>query len=812
MRARWHQSILVRAGLALLALLLLFGAISVGINLIYNQARAEQTTEERLSQLLDTVESTASIACFTQDEILAQELISGLLRNSEVLAVAVEADNQPLAHLSRSPSEDISVSANTAAGNLDDQILVREIYSPFSPQMRVGRILLTPNQALIKANLQRETRIAMLQTALQTLLAMLAFAAAILMLIIRPITAISDRLHRMNAAEGERIPIPAGHQGSEIGLLVQDVNRLADRLVETLEEERRLRIQHAVDEQRYHAIFNNAETGLFIIDDRGYLSSWNPAFARLMELPPEAETLAQRSLFELAWSEQGRFTELLLGCIDTDQSRSAELGYRLKDDSQRWLSMVLTPIADESIQGVIYDVTQHLEAERSAKRSAVTDRATGLANQLGLEQQAKELAQACDLHEGGGFALVLLNLDNFTRISEGLDPVASNAILQEAAKRLCSNVKGSDLVARISECQFALLLAEIQRALDVEHIMERALHALQQPLVVASSTVKLQVSEGIALYPQDTNASITTLIQHANLALSHGGSGQLRRMRFFNPGLARLAEDRYRLETALHQAIELDQFVLFYQPIVDIAQGRLVGAEALIRWKHPQRGLVPPDSFIPLAEETGFINEMGLWVLEQAGHQLAAWKRAGLERYLSVNISAHQIPSQLTPEYLEDLAQRLSFEPSRLGLEITEGVLIGDVGEVQTWLEAVRDRGFLVYLDDFGTGYSSLSYLKRFRVDRLKIDKSFIRDLSNDLSDQALVQAVMSIAHSFELEVIAEGVEDPRQVRLLRDMGCRYAQGYVFSPPVAIEAFTEVSERILKLFDAIAMETLASDT
>ena len=205
MRARWHQSILVRAGLALLALLLLFGAITVGINLSYNQARAEQTTEERLSQLLDTVESTASIACFTQDEILAQELIAGLLRNSEVLSVAVEADDQPLASLNRGANE------GTLAEASSTPILVREIYSPFSPQMRVGRILLTPNQALIKANLQRETRIAMLQTALQTLLAMLAFAAAILMLIIRPITAISDRLHRkLGRWKSDQLPNGSG--------------------------------------------------------------------------------------------------------------------------------------------------------------------------------------------------------------------------------------------------------------------------------------------------------------------------------------------------------------------------------------------------------------------------------------------------------------------------------------------------------------------------------------------------------------------------------------------------------------------------
>jgi EAL domain-containing protein (putative c-di-GMP-specific phosphodiesterase class I) len=316
--------------------------------------------------------------------------------------------------------------------------------------------------------------------------------------------------------------------------------------------------------------------------------------------------------------------------------------------------------------------------------------------------------------------------------------------------------------------------------------------------------VKLQVSVGIALYPNDTDRSIEKLIHNANLALSNAGVGNGgSRMRFFDPDLARLAEEKHRLENDLRWAIRDHQLILFFQPIVDLDQGRLVGAEALIRWQHPQRGLIPPDAFIPLAEEAGLIGDMGLWVLESAGRQLAAWRREGRELYLSVNVSARQIPDELPPGLLLDLANRLGFAPTSLALEITEGVLISDVGGVQAWLDAVRAIGFPVYLDDFGTGYASLSYLKRFSVDRLKVDRSFVRDIATNQGDHALVEAMTAMARSFGMEVIAEGVEDRYHIRLLSAMGCRYAQGYLFSPPVPIASFHEASEHIPALFESL---------
>lgn len=795
MRLQWHHSILFRTGLILVIVFLLLGAVTVGVSLHYNRARALESSTLRLSQLLDTVESSASVACFTSDETLANELAVGLLKTSEVRAVSIRAGEHELAHRRRDHRPRDTESPT-------DGMLVRDIYSPFDPALQVGQILLTPNRAVIREAMQRSLRVATLQLALQLILVACAVMVAVLLQVIRPIQAISDRLHLMDAARGERLTAPAGHRSSEIGLLVADVNRLADRLVQALDEERALRIQREIDERRYHAIFQNAETGIFILDADGHLTSWNPAFARLLQLPSAAPTQVVLSLPDLEWAEPAQLADLLLSCSSGQTATAADLRYRSHAGTDRWLNIVLTPLGDHSLQGVVHDVTEHKAAEESALRLAVTDRLTGVANRLGLEQRLHELVLAYGLNQIAGFALVLIDFDDFRRVNEGFGLPAGDEILAEATRRLCACVKGSDVVARLGADQFALGLSNVKRGLEAERVAQRVLESLRQHYFLAGSPLKLSVSLGIAIYPQDAGPDLPGLLQHAELALSSAKSAGGNGFHFFDPLLAIAARQRRQLENDLRQAIREEQFVLYYQPIVDLVEARLVGAEVLIRWRHPERGLVAPDDFIPLAEETGLINEIGLWVLEVAGWQLAAWQRAGSELYLSLNVSARQIPKGLPPRVLQDAAQRLGFTPGSLALEITEGILLSEFGGAQGWLSAVRELGFPVYLDDFGTGYSSLSYLKRFAVDRLKIDKSFVRDIPHNASDRALVEAVVAMAQSLSIEVVAEGVEDQDHVRVLRALGCRFAQGYYFSRPVPIEEFAAAAERIAPLLAA----------
>jgi EAL domain-containing protein (putative c-di-GMP-specific phosphodiesterase class I) len=266
--------------------------------------------------------------------------------------------------------------------------------------------------------------------------------------------------------------------------------------------------------------------------------------------------------------------------------------------------------------------------------------------------------------------------------------------------------------------------------------------------------------------------------------------------------MAEAAERRRALETDMQLALRRHEFELFLQPIIDLDGRRLAGAEALIRWHHHEKGMIYPDAFIPLAEETGLIVDIGLWCLDAACRQLALWQSAHRDLYISLNVSARQIPEGLPVATLLEAVLRHGVEPSRLVIEITEGVLLEDVTRAQSWLGELRRDGFGIYLDDFGTGYSSLSYLKRFPVDTVKIDKSFIHDLTRNASDRGLVEAIIAMAKSLRLNVIAEGVEDAGQLAQLVDMGCGCVQGYYFSPPVPAADFDAVAERIDALLRA----------
>ncbi|MFD2110633.1 putative bifunctional diguanylate cyclase/phosphodiesterase [Thiorhodococcus fuscus] len=790
-RLSWHRSILFRTASTLVVLFLFLGVLALTVTFELNQSRAEEASIARLDQLLDTVESTASVACFAKDEVLATELANGLLKNAEVLAVDIFAGDEKLTGRRRAGAP-----RSNTSDVLDEPPLVRDVFSPFSPDLRVGQIRLRPNRALIEQSMRSELQLATIQTAVLLALVALAVVAVVLLQVVRPIKKISDGLHRMDATHGERLPTPLHHKSSEIGFLVEDVNLLADDLVRALDKERNLRIQREMDERRYHAIFQNVETGIFIIDREGLLTSWNPAFARLLRLSIETQPEQPIAILDLGWKEPIALAETLLNCLNSGSSVSRDLAHQRADEDDTWFSMVLTPIGNGSFQGVIHDVTEHKQAEESAKRLAVTDPLTGLANRLGLERRLADLVERCGQPHALGFSLILVDFDDFTRINDSYGLALGDDILKETASRLSACVKNTDLIARLGADQFAVALSNLHCGLDIECVAKRIQQRLQPPFLITGSPVLLHASLGIAIYPQDTNEGASGLLHHAELALAHAKEKGGNLMQFFDPLLALAIEERRRLESELRRAIREREFVLFYQPIVDLVQNRLVGAEALIRWRHPERGLVPPDDFIPLAEESGLIGEIGLWALEVASEQLAQWRKHETQLYLSLNVSARQIPDGLPPETLFETARRHGFAPESLALEITEGVLLSDLGSAAQWLEEIREQGFPVYLDDFGTGYSSLSYLKRFAVDRLKVDKSFVRDIATNTSDRALVEAVIAMAKSLGIEVVAEGVEDAEHVRLLRGMGCRYAQGYFFSRPLPIDEFCALSDDI----------------
>jgi len=425
-------------------------------------------------------------------------------------------------------------------------------------------------------------------------------------------------------------------------------------------------------------------------------------------------------------------------------------------------------------------------AEERLTYLAHHDVLTGLPNRaLFLDRlgQALHDAHRTGRHVGVAF----LDLDRFKHINDSLGHGTGDQLLKVVAARLAATVRRGDTVARHSGDEFTLILADVAHADDAARVAQKILDHLAKPFEAAGRELFVSASLGIALYPGDARDA-ETLLRNADLAMYRAKEVGRNNYQFYTAEMTARAIDNLSLENALRHALGRNELLLHYQPVVETGTGRVVSVEALARWRHPQRGLIPPDQFIPLAEETGLIAPIGAWTMRTACVQCCAWERSGCPALrMAVNLSARHFQEQDLAGAVLQMLHDTGLPPQRLDLEITESVLIQDADAAQAVLGALRDAGIRLTLDDFGTGYSSLSYLKRFPVDTIKIDRSFVCDIPADPDDAAIATAIIAMAHRLGIQVIAEGVETPEQYEFLRAEGCDFMQGYLFSPPEPAE-------------------------
>jgi diguanylate cyclase (GGDEF)-like protein len=392
-------------------------------------------------------------------------------------------------------------------------------------------------------------------------------------------------------------------------------------------------------------------------------------------------------------------------------------------------------------------------------------------------------------------AVLFVDLDRFKRINDSLGHVIGDRLLQSVARRLLTCVRSSDTVSRQGGDEFVILLWEERRALDASVTAEKILQALRAPHFIDQHELHITASIGIVTYPED-GAIAETLMNNADFAMYHAKEHGRDNCQFFKPEMNVLAVERRALEGSLRHAIERGELSLNYQPKIDLVTGAITGVEALIRWRHAQRGLVPPGQFIAVAEECGLIVPIGRWVLREACRQARAWQLAGLApTSIAINISAMELRDQGFASNVRDVLAETGLEPRYLELELTETVLMEDSRSIADMLRELKDIGVLLALDDFGTGYSSLSYLKRFPIDTLKIDQSSVRDLSTDADDAGIVTAVIGMGKSLHMRVVAEGVETQEQLEFLQQHNCPVGQGFYFSRPVPALEFGKLLDR-----------------
>lgn len=464
---------------------------------------------------------------------------------------------------------------------------------------------------------------------------------------------------------------------------------------------------------------------------------------------------------------------------------------------QKYYRFQLAPIHDTR-QVYIYgeDITQSRLAEEKLHHAALHDALTNLPNRTlflqNLTQAIARSARRQELH----FAVLFVDLDRFKRVNDGLGHQFGDMLLLEIAKRLLACVRTTDTVARLGGDEFVLLLNELQQQQDVNRVVQRILQSLQEPFYLESHKLTVGASIGIVLN-DPSYSSPEEYLRDADNAMYRAKKSKMARYAIFDKAMHQQAMQRLQMETDLRLGIERDELVLFYQPVVDLKLDRIVGFEALIRWQHPEHGLLFPDRFISIAEESGLIIPLGWWVLRAACRQLATWRKelppeVAEILHINVNVSARQLSVPDFPNKVLSVIEEEGAEPKQVGLEITETMLIEQADKTINILEAFQHHDIKLYMDDFGTGYSSLGYLHRFPVDLLKIDRSFVNDMTPTNGQGTLVRAILSLADNFDLRVVAEGVETAQQLEDLKEWGCMYAQGYFFSRPVAVDAATEM--------------------
>ncbi|MBV8633462.1 MAG: EAL domain-containing protein, partial [Burkholderiaceae bacterium] len=514
----------------------------------------------------------------------------------------------------------------------------------------------------------------------------------------------------------------------------------------------------------------------------------NPAFERITGF--SAQDVIGKSC-SILWgqdSEQSGMREILKSGLEQREGHATMRNYR-KDGTPFWCEIHIAPVRDdggkvEHFVAIQYDITETRRYQEELETLANRDGLTGLANRNLLNDRLQQaIVQAANHRET--LWVAYLDLDRFKFVNDTVGHRVGDRLLCQVARRLEASLRNSDTIARVGADEFILVLQERADELNVADDLQQVLDAIAKPLTDEGHEFFLSGSMGVAAYPND-GTDAETLIKHADIAMYRAKELGRNNTQFFTATMNQRAMERLRIESDLRSALERHELLLHYQPQVDLATGRVVGVEALLRWEHRELGMVPPGRFIALAEETGLIVPIGAWVLQTACRQAREWQAAGFGSLrVAVNLSARQFSQKDLVESVAETLVETGLDPACLEIELTESLVMTDVERAIGVLRNLKFLGVKLSIDDFGTGYSSLSYLKRFPIDVLKIDQSFVRDITVDAEDAAIAAAIISLAHSLKLQVIAEGVETEAQLTFLRRHGCDQMQGYYFSRPVA---------------------------
>ena len=783
--------ILLSLATSLIGLIATIAAIAA-----YDQYSMRSVIREEFSVLANVIANRSSAAVVFEDAALAQNNLGALqYRSSIVLGCIYRAD-----------SEKVGAPILLANFHVSEEQTCPPVQTPTAQIMDIGRRYLEVLQPIeldnatvgvlfLRASL--DETYGRQQQKLLIMIPVVIIAAAIAVLIGTLLSRhISHPLKMLGkaaalVAEYDNYSIRADKfSDDEVGQVVDSFNHMLS-VIER--EDANLR----ESEEKFRLISESSKVGIFQLDRHGNCIYANEEMCKISGLGGDV-LLEQGWLNAVHPDDKRRIAEQFQLLIHKNAGHTnIDCCLMLPDGTLKWVTGDVAPMVDMNNEqigflGTLSDISELKQAYDQLEQMAFYDTLTGLANRRLFRNRLEHMLGNIP-RTGAGVALILIDLDHFKHVNDSMGHDSGDALLTVVSERLKHCVRFTDTVARLGGDEFAVILPNVPDTLTVSAIADKILLALSKPVLLDDQEMSISASLGISMAPEDSN-SAEVLIKNADLALYKAKDEGRNNFKFFTAEMNTLLVKHLNTVQQLRVAIDQQSFMLQYQPQIDLISGQLVGFEALVRWPHPERGMVSPAEFIPVAEETSLIIPLGRWILRTACRQMRELSDAKLinnRAVMAVNLSVKQFEDIQLVKFIGETLIEFGLRPAQLELELTESMLMENLEDTVDLLNNLKALGVGLSIDDFGTGYSSLGYLKRLPVNVIKVDRSFVMDIPRDTDDMEITAAVIAMAHKLRYKVVAEGIETDQQYKFLRESGCDYGQGYFFSPPLSADALVE---------------------